>query len=86
MEILKDSILDELEKNDIEILKRTAGLDTLADDLQYSADNFVTTTQGFVDSFQAQFQTNKLERFIFHIKLNYNEIFLGTGVTLMIFF
>ena len=83
MEILKDSILDELEKNDIEILKRTAGLDTLADDLQYSADNFVATTQGFVDSFQAQFQTNKLERFIFEIN---NEIFLGIGDTLLIYF
>lgn len=83
MEILRDSILDELEKNDIEILKRTAGLDTLADDLQYSADNFVATTQGFVDSFQAQFQTNKLERFIFEIN---NEIFLGIGDTLLIYF
>ena len=83
MEILKDSILNELEKNDIEILKRTAGLDTLADDLQYSADNFVATTQGFVDSFQAQFQTNKLERFIFEIN---NEIFLGIGDTLLIYF
>lgn len=83
METLKDTILDELEKNDIEILKRTAGLDTLADDLQYSADNFVTTTQGFVDSFQAQFQTNKLERFIFEIN---NEIFLGIGDTLLIYF
>ena len=83
MEILKDSILDELEKNDIEILKRTAGLDTLADDLQYSADNFVATTQGFVDSFQAQFQTNKLERFIFDIN---NKIFLGICDTLLIYF